>query len=157
LYQLSSSQSVYFQKHQSFALVFNSAGYPSISYIDDTNYDLKYAYNDGTAWYTETVDSTGSVGRYSSLAFDNLDQPCISYYDVTNRHLKYAYNDGIWHTITVDSADNVGEFTSLAFDSAGYPCIAYYDDTNVNLNYAYSQPSIDPLPESDVGAGLVLG
>ena len=71
------------------SLALDSSDNPHISYYDNTNYDLKYAWYDGT-WHTETVDSTGGVGRYTSLALDSSDNPHISYYDSTNDDLKYA-------------------------------------------------------------------
>lgn len=40
-----------------------------ISYYDDTNQDLKYAVKSGGSWTLETVDTTGCVGRYTSLVF----------------------------------------------------------------------------------------
>jgi hypothetical protein len=41
-------------------------------------------------WSITTVDSTGSVGLYTSLAFTPSGQPAISYYDNANFDLKYA-------------------------------------------------------------------
>ncbi|WP_342305457.1 PGF-pre-PGF domain-containing protein [Methanolobus sp. ZRKC5] len=63
---------------------------PAISYYDVTNRDLKYTYYNGNRWKTETVDSIGDVGRYTSLAFNSTDEVAISYYDSTEMTLKYA-------------------------------------------------------------------
>ncbi|MBS3162813.1 hypothetical protein J4467_02710 [Candidatus Woesearchaeota archaeon] len=120
------------------SLAFDNYGNPSIAYFDSTNYDLKYAYYDGSSWSTEIVDSAGDVGSDVSLAFDNLGNIGISYYDSTNDNLKYAYYDGSsWSTEIVDSAGDVGKYTSLSFDASSNSGIAYYDVTNGDLNYAY--------------------
>jgi hypothetical protein len=111
--------------------------YPHISYYDDTNDALKYAYKDGSGWHTETVDSSGDVGRYTSLGLDRRGYPHISYYDSNNNALKFAYWDGSdWQVETVDSEGDVGAWTSLALDGGGAVHISYYDGTHGDLKYA---------------------
>jgi hypothetical protein len=85
----------------------------------------------------KTIDSSGNVGKYSSLALDAEGNPHISYHDVTNDDLKYAYcNGSTWHVETVDYSTWLGLYTSLALDSNGNPCISYYDNWDSDLRYA---------------------
>jgi hypothetical protein len=56
-------------------------------------------------WVTETVDSAGDVGAYTSLALEPTYPyiPQISYRDVASNSLKYARLSGTtWHSETVD-------------------------------------------------------
>jgi PGF-pre-PGF domain-containing protein len=88
-------------------------------------------------WTTETVDSSGDTGWYTSVDLDNAKRPRISYLDWTNRHLKFAMkNDGIWTQETVDSTNAVGEFSSLKLDASSHPLISYYDSNGGNLTFA---------------------
>jgi hypothetical protein len=48
---------------------------PHISYLDGANGDLKHAWRSGTTWLTETVDSEGDVGSYTSLAWTVVATP----------------------------------------------------------------------------------
>lgn len=41
-------------------------------------------------WATETVDSSGIVGIYTSIALDSSDDAHISYYDDANDDLRYS-------------------------------------------------------------------
>jgi hypothetical protein len=113
---------------------------PHISYQDNTNRDLKYA-RGGTTWLTETVDSAGDVGWYSSLALDSSGNPHISYVDSTNQTVKYAWLSGtVWLSETVDSRGLSGDYgtgTSLELNQANAPYISYYDDSNDDLKLAY--------------------
>ena len=73
------------------SLGLDGRGYAHISYSDDGNQNLKYAYRDNTGWHIETVDDTGAVGKYTSLAVDSRGGIHIAYYDETNGALKYAH------------------------------------------------------------------
>ncbi len=132
------------------ALRWDGLNYGHVSYYAQIVGDLKYAaqweptgvagHPDAPVWVSETVDSTGDVGQYSSLALGPAPsyRPYISYFDSTNGDLKYAYKDGAgWHLATPDSAGSVGYYTALALDTAGYPHVSYFDATNGDLKYAY--------------------
>jgi len=125
------------------SIAIGSDGNPVISYRDDTNGDLKVAHCGNTSCSSGNaltpVDSTGSVGRHSSIAIGSDHNPVISYQDNTNGNLKVAHcgdtacSSG--NTITiVDSTDfNVGEYTSIAIGTDNLPVISYFDGTNQNL------------------------
>ena len=89
-------------------------------------------------WMIYTLDSTGYVGFFSSIALDSSDHPHISYKDETNDDLKYARWTGTtWTVETIDSVGNVGWWPSIALDSSDRPHISYYIDTGLgNLKYA---------------------
>jgi predicted regulator of Ras-like GTPase activity (Roadblock/LC7/MglB family) len=120
------------------ALAIGADGFPIISYYDVTNGDLKVAKCGDAACSSgntiTSVDSTGDVGAYSSIAVATDGLPVISYFDITNLHLKVikcgnaACSSGNT-TTTVDAAANVGRYTSLAIGTDGLPVIAYYDES----------------------------
>ncbi len=111
------------------SLALDSAGRPRIAYqsIRSNASYLRYAFYDGTAWFTETVDIGGEG---ISLALDQSGRPHISYlaYDSQN-FLRYAWNDGTsWLTTTVVAGPFVDN-TSLGLDAAGLPHIAFFDSS----------------------------
>ena len=127
------------------SLALTSADFPVISYYDATNKHLKLAVcgaaTCSSSTTIRTIDSTGDVGLFTSLALTTAGFPVISYYDIANQDLKLAVcgdatcSSGI--TIrTIDSTGDVGRFTSLALTPAGLPVISYYDLTNGDLKLA---------------------
>ncbi len=68
-------------------------GRPAISYADQTSNDLEFVWatdTDGINWDSPvTVDSSGSVGTYTSL-MDLNGYPAISYYKAGTGDLKYV-------------------------------------------------------------------
>ena len=104
-----------------------------ISYVDDTDDDLKYATNASGSWATATVDSTFILGS-SSIAIDYNNKVHISYIDAANYDLKYATNaSGSWTISTIDSEGMVGYSSSIAIDSNNKVHISYYDYFNSDI------------------------
>jgi hypothetical protein len=123
------------------SLVIDSIGYRHMSYWDDRNNDLMYAYEDNSGWHRETVDCEGSVGRFTSLALADIGDPHISYLDEDSLGLNYAYRDSEgWHINAIES--DVGAYSSLVLDQNGNPHVSYYDgNTPTRLKYAFLSES----------------
>ncbi|MBK8870940.1 MAG: fibronectin type III domain-containing protein [Elusimicrobia bacterium] len=116
------------------SLALTSTGVPVVSYYDPVNADLKYAQWTGAVWSTQTVVSTGTAGKYSSLVLDSSDKPMISYQG--DGALQFAqWNGYTWTFQTVDPG--ACAYTSLALDPSGKPVIAY-EHANSALKLATS-------------------
>ena len=135
------------------SLSLDSANNPHISYYDETNSALKYAYwpgpglpAPGVPWVISTLDSAGDVGRFTSLKVDPLTNwRHICYYDLSNGALKYArFDTTIWELQMVDAFGDVGYSCSIDLTAAGEPAITYYDNSRGDLRIALSYP-LPPL------------
>ena len=140
------SRSGYVATYISLALEPVSPYTPHISYQDGSSgfYDLKHAWWTPSGWLSETVESEGNVGTYSSLALELASPytPHISYYESTGgvQDLRHAWwTPSGWLSETVDATGDVGEYSSLALEpvSPYTPHIAYFDDTNDDLRHAW--------------------
>lgn len=118
------------------SLALDGSGYPHLSYYDDTNGDLKYAYRDASGWHIETPDEEGNVGRYTSIALGDSGHVHISYYDLDNHAVIYACRDASgWRFENPDPTAWVNvECTSVAIDSLGFAHISYQAS---GLKYAW--------------------
>ena len=115
---------------------------PAISYYDQTNGNLKYAWlQESGDWLIEVVDEVGDVGSYTSLEFSSIGQPHIAYYDATNRRPKYAFFNGAeWVVNTLDYPREGGQFMSLALDINDVARMSFISDGTFNLEYGLYVP-----------------
>jgi hypothetical protein len=133
------------------SLAILSNGNPAVSFQDNGTADLKYARNsapDGSGtWTVTTVEASGDMGRFSSLAMMANGNPAIAHYNATAGDLRFCRNNaadgsGSWTSVTVDTGGtaNVGQYASLAI-LGGRPAISYYDATNGDLKFARNSSS----------------
>lgn len=107
-----------------------------------------------------TIETTGDVGYYASLALNVSGYGRVSYYDSTNKKMKYAsWNASSWDLETIQSTDSSTK-GNLALDSNGDPHVAYvsYDSNGTTVlkhaqksNGTWSYTSIASLSSSSEG------
>jgi len=140
------------------------AGQDQTVYVGDVvRFDGSGSYDPDAGWETTTVDSSGRVGGFTSMALDSRGYPHISYLDSDNWDLKYArWNGSSWNVEGVDTAGKVGSYSSIAVDSNDNPHISYYEIINYSkdgdLKYAKwtgTNWSIETV-DSDGDAGYAL-
>ncbi|CAB4879198.1 unannotated protein [freshwater metagenome] len=76
------------------SITIGSDHFPVISYMNNTNGDLRVAHCDNTACTSSTnaaVDTTGVTGQYTSVALGADHLPVISYHDATNSRLRVVH------------------------------------------------------------------
>lgn len=115
---------------------------PYISYFDQTNDNLKYAYPTKDGWKTKTIADTGRTGLYTSLAINpSNNRPRISFLDATQRSMRVVTLSNLAGESasfqTLQTAGTNGLFASMRLDSLDQPHIAYYDEGTPGLRYAH--------------------
>jgi hypothetical protein len=94
----------------------------------------------GDTLTVQSFDTSGTIGKDSSVALNSNGFAVISYFDDTDFDLKVAVcNDADCSVPTinvVDGPDIVGAYTSLALNGNGFPVISYYSFTKQELKLA---------------------
>jgi len=99
-------------------------GDPHISYIDSTNYALKYAKASGGSWDIETVyGPVGDPVSGTSIALGPDGYPRIAFDQGSEDYVRYACRDeGSWN---IETVWNGGEGVYLALDSTNIPHMSF--------------------------------
>ena len=116
------------------SIAIGADGNPVVSYYDSTDGNLNFLKCGNPSCTagntTTTVDETGNVGQYSSIAIGTDGNPVVSYYDVsvTGLNVLKCGNSSCTSgntTTSVDLADLSGQYNSLAIGTDGNPVISY--------------------------------
>lgn len=127
------------------ALAVDATGKRHVAYYAGGADDLRYATcalgcSLAANWQRATVDQTGDVGVYASLALDRDGAPHVSYFDAGAMRLKYATcrsgcaTAGNWRSLIVDPAGASRGWTSIAVDGFGRVHVAHQGERH--LKYA---------------------
>jgi hypothetical protein len=123
------------------SLAYDPSGRAAISYYYKNAGDLRVATQDAAgAWTITAVDTSGDVGRFSSIARNPATgRWAVSYESSSTGHFKFAEKlaSGGWKVVTADSSTQTGGgYTSLAFTAQNRPVFSYYDARNADLKLA---------------------
>jgi hypothetical protein len=98
-----------------------------------------------TSSVARTLDSSGDVGLYTSIAVPGDGRALISYQDATNDDLRVAHCADIpctsAITATLDTTGITGLYTSIAIGQDNLGIISYYDSSNTQLKVAHCSSS----------------
>jgi hypothetical protein len=124
------------------SLALDLQGRPHISYQDNHNQKLMYAFWDGSSWNKMVADSEYTSGMNTSIAIDSANHPHICHSDLVGNTLKYTSFDGsTWSTSnltpdTNDLPDNRQPVCSIKIGNADQPIISYFDRESRHLMLA---------------------
>ncbi|HET9328207.1 MAG TPA: hypothetical protein VFQ05_15680 [Candidatus Eisenbacteria bacterium] len=109
-----------------------------------------------TQFVTQTIQSSGNVGQFSSLAL-SAGEPRIGYWGGVRQDLNLASRSGgVWTVETADSTRALGLHTSLAAMPTGDVRISYYDATNGDLKLAARTAGVWSLEAVDTVGNVGL-
>lgn len=122
------------------SIQFNSADKPVLTYYYSASEDLRFAAYSGTVWSKTAIDSTGDVGRSSSLIrVPGSGNFGVAYEQTSSGQMKFADRSGsTWGTPAVvdNNVPGGGGYTSLAYDTSNKPAFTYYAADSTELRYA---------------------
>ena len=141
------------------SLAFSRNNAPVVTYYARTKGDLRMAAAQASGWQVTVLDSTGDVGRFSSLLLDpnrpDSTKWAIAYEDTTNGRVKYAVQGNIgpgtkangYTYYIADDMQICGGYISLAFFKSGssdparafLPAVSYYDASVTSLKFSYAR------------------
>lgn len=119
-------------------MTLNPAGYVELCYYNLNRSDLIHAVQDSAGWQTQTIDSVGNVGKFSSLFLDSAGRRCWSYYDESYGALKYAgWKDPLfdWGLEIADNISTSGYTIDMIFNLSGNVEMSYYSSGNGDLKH----------------------
>ncbi len=118
------------------SLRIDSHGNAHVSYVDQVNHSLRYAFWDHISdrWFADTLDTASG---FCSLVLDSKDHPHISYLDYGAGKLKYAHWNGTaWEKIPIRiNAKMIDYYTSIGLDKDENPRISYYEYWGTGEDY----------------------
>lgn len=127
------------------SITIGADGLPLISYHDATNGDLKVAHCGNASCsgtpQINTIDSTGDVGWYTSIAPGLDGRAWVSYFDNTNGDMMLARCDDLACTsasaTAIASTGDVGRHSSVILGADNKPAVVYADSSNDHLDFAH--------------------